>query len=452
MGRPGAFGVEHERVASFGVFLWEDFRGVSLVLLTIGLSSLATVNRRLLLGILLWLVPYAATAILFKVEGQHDCWLVAAWLPFHLMVGLGLYLATFRLPQRGRAVATGAAALLSLFVAYRANHDDLDQRHYDLATIFGHVHLQNLDPDAIVVLNNDDSLSICGYLQRVKGERPDVVIVTQSFLGLSFVGEGDWYDARLQKSYPFLKPPDYAGARNRLPGVRPIAAHLAAFLDANVGGGRPMFTQTPLPASLLPAGVVQVPAGVLWKLVARGQEAVDLRYWNYPMQPEDVQGLMRRERGLRLIRDVDGLHAQAEAYEFRLLAVLLKGRISYAEVCLDLGRPEEALRLLESVRLMDPDYDERTPYLFALGKAYHAMGDGPHAEAVLQRALSLGLTPPANAWAFCFLGEICVQKGKKEEAVLCFAQALKLAGPDDPALRARLEKVTAPKPAADVKK
>jgi tetratricopeptide (TPR) repeat protein len=445
MGRRGAFGVEPERIASFGVFLWEDFLAVGLSLLTLGLASLAGANRRLLLGILIWLLPYAATAILFKVEGQHDCWLVAAWLPLQLMVGLGLYTVAAQLPAPVRSAATGAAAVLSLVLAVRANHRDLDFRTYDFATIYGRVHLQNLDPGAILVLNSDDALSICGYLQRVKEERTDVTLVTQSFLGLSFVGDRDWYDARLLKSHPFLKPPDYAAARNRLTGVRPLAAHLAAFLEANAGSGHPIFTQTKLPPSLLPRGTVQVPAGVLWKLAPLGQDKVDFRYWSFAMNPEDVQGRVRRERGLKLTRDAEGLHSQAEAYETRLLNLLLKGQYALADVCLDTGRPVEAVRLLEAVRAMDSDYDAHPAFLYSLARAYQAAGDASRAEAGYQRALSIGLGPPQRGWAFCFLGELCAKKGRQEQAEICYTQASRVAGEDAP-LRARLDKNTPPKP------
>ncbi len=445
MGRPGAFGVEPERIAGFGVFLWEDFLAVGLSLFTLGLASLAGANRRLLLGILIWLLPYAATAILFRVEGQQDCWLVAAWLPLQLMVGLGLHHLAIHFPAPARPAATGAAAALSLILAVRANHRDLDFRTYDFATIYGRVHLQNLDPGAILVLNSDDALSICGYLQRVKDERSDVAVVTQSFLGLSVVGDRDWYEARLRKSHPFLKPPDYAAARNRLPGVRPLAAHLAAFLEANAGGGHPIFTQTKLPPSLLPRGTVQVPAGVLWKLVPLGQEEIDLRYWSFAMNPEDVQGRIRRDRGIKLYRDGDGLRSRAEAYETRLLEVLLKGRYALADVCLDTNRPVEAVRLLESVRAMDSDYDANPAFMYSLGRAYQAAGDVSRAEAVFRHAISIGLGPPMRGWALCFLGELCAKNGRAEQAQICYTQASRIAGEDAP-LRARLDKNTPPKP------
>jgi tetratricopeptide (TPR) repeat protein len=273
-----------------------------------------------------------------------------------------------------------------------------------------------------------------------------VTIVTQSFLGLTFVGERDWYDARLLKAHPFLKTPDYAAARARLPGVRPLAAHLAAFLDANAGCGHPIFTQTKLAPPLLPAGTLQVPAGVLWKLMPLKQDKANLQYWTFPMQPEDVQGRVRRDRGIRLFRDGQVLRSQAEAYETRLLNLLLKGRYALADVHLETGQPAEAARLLESIRAMDSDYDGHPAFMYSLARAHQDAGNAARAEEAFQHALSIGLGPPLRGWAFCFLGELCEKDGRREEARVCYTHASKIAGADA-MLRARLvQNSTPPKP------
>src|SRR5262245_25947528 len=99
MGLPGVFGVEGWRCANALKYLWEDFLGVGLILALVGLSRLAVVDRKLLLGISLWVVPSALVATLFRIEGQQDFWLVAAWLPLHLAVAVGL--AAIRGRSRG---------------------------------------------------------------------------------------------------------------------------------------------------------------------------------------------------------------------------------------------------------------------------------------------------------------------------------------------------------------
>ena len=437
MGRKGAFGLEPERMSSFGVFLWEEFLAAGLILLTIGFTSLVRTNRRLLLGLLAWIFPYSALAILFKVEGQHDCWFVAAWMPLHLMVGLGLYQGGLRFPVRARPVWAAGVAAVALIWAVQANRADLNQRNYPIAGYYGRVLLDGLDPDAILILNGDDSLAITGYFQRVRGLRPDVTIVAQPFLGLSFVGDRDWYDQRLLRDRPFLHMPDYAGMRARLPGVRPLGAHLAAFLEANAGRGRPVFTQVTLPAPLLPPGTALVPAGVLWKLVPAAEQTVDLKYWRFPIEPEDIQGHLRRARGLKLVHSGDRLIAEGEPYENRLLDLLLKGRLALGDVLVRTGKPTEAVRLLQTVRGMDSEYDHHPGFLSSLGQAYHALGQDEAAEPLLRRALHLGLASAPRGWAYYFLGEIVEKRGKATEAQALYVEA-SIAGKEDPRLLALL--------------
>jgi tetratricopeptide (TPR) repeat protein len=430
VGRKGAFGFEAERAASYGVYLWEEFLAAGLVLLMIGLSSLARLNRRLLLGILVWVVPYSAMAILFKVEGQHDCWLVAAWLPLHLMVGLGTLMLVRQLPIHLRAPAAGFVAAIAVLLAAVLNRSDLNQKHYAFAADYGKVLLDNLDPDSILILNDDDALAICGYLQRVKGERPDVTVVALPFLGLSFVSERDWYDRKLLRERPFLRMPDYPGARARLPGVRPLAAHLSAFLQANGSLGRAVFTQAALPPTMLPPGTSLVPAGAIWKLVPAGQPIVDLKYWNFPLKPEDVQGRVGRARGIKLVRADDGLHSEAQPYEDRLIALLTKGRAALGDVYLRTGRYEEALRMLDTVMRLEPEYENDPDVVASLGRAYHGTGDDEKAAELLKRALKLGLNPGPAGWALLSLGEIREKAGRAQEAEKLYAQASTSAGGD----------------------
>lgn len=448
VGRRGAFGFEAERAASYGVYLWEEFLAAGLALLMIGLSSLARLNRGLLLGILAWVLPYSAMAILFKVEGQHDCWFVAAWLPLHLMVGLGVLMLVRRLPIHLRALATAAVAAVGVLLAVAANRSDLNQRHYAFAADYGKVLLGNLDPGSILILNDDDALAICGYLQRVRGERPDVAVVALPFLGLSFVSERDWYDRKLLKERPFLRMPDYPGARARLPGVRPLAAHLSAFLYANGGLGRAVFTQAALPPAMLPPGTALVPAGAVWKLVPEGQTVVDLKYWNFPLRPEDVQGRVGRARGIRLVRTDDGLRSEAQPYEDRLIALLAKGRASLGDLYVRTGRYEEAVQVLDTVMRLEPEYGSDPDMIAALGRAYHGAGDDERAADLLKRALDLGLGPGPAGWALFSLGEIREKAGRAKEAERLYAEASTSAG-GDRALLGRLADKRNPAPPKD---
>src|SRR5439155_24950481 len=101
----GAFGLAESRWEGAWLFFWEEFLGVGLLAVAVGLARIALSNRRLLLGIAAWVVPSGLVAVLFKIEGQLDFWLVAAWLPLHLGAAVGLRELALRAGWRGVAGA-----------------------------------------------------------------------------------------------------------------------------------------------------------------------------------------------------------------------------------------------------------------------------------------------------------------------------------------------------------
>jgi hypothetical protein len=438
MGRPGAFGVDPDRMATFGLFLWEEFLGVGLGLLAAGMVSLVGVNGGLLAGILAWSLPYSLLALLFKVEGQHDCWFVAAWLPFHLLVGLGLRRVAILVPPPSRWAVVAVLPAAGLAWAVAANRADLDQRTYTLAEAYGRILLDPVDRDAIVVLNGDDALAITGYLQRVKGRRPDVVLVALPFLGQGLVGGRDWYDEKLLRERPFLGRPDYAGARGAFPGARPLACHLAAFLHANARRGRELFTQASLPPAMLPSGMTLIPAGALWKLVPIEGQRLEFKYWQFPVDLPDVQHRLGRKRGLELSKRGDQLVVRQEAYEERLVDLLLRARHGLGDLLVKAGKGKEALAVLVDVGKVDPAYLEQSMFLLSLGRAFAATGQDRRAGELLREALALGLPPGPQGWALFTLGELASGRGDAQEAEARFVEAGNASG-GDPELLGCLE-------------
>ena len=79
-----SFGLDGFRFAHAARYLGEEFLVVGGLCALGGLARLARLNRRLLVGLAAWVVPSALLAILFRIEGQEDFWLVASWLPLHL--------------------------------------------------------------------------------------------------------------------------------------------------------------------------------------------------------------------------------------------------------------------------------------------------------------------------------------------------------------------------------
>jgi tetratricopeptide (TPR) repeat protein len=434
----GVWGWDGVRASSFGQYLWEEFLGVGLVLLAAGVSLLA-VRRRAAAGwMAAWIVPYVGVTILFKIEGQHDCWFVAAWMPLHLAVGLGLRRIAGRLPPAGQAIAPAVAALAGLAWAFLANHALLDQRRYGLAADLGGLYLDSVDPDAVVLLQGDDSNALALYLQRIRGRRPDVLLVHSPFLFMS-VGEGrDWYDDRLLARHSFLRRPSYARTWSRMPDAEVSPVAVAAFLNANAGCGRPLFTELAPPAALLREDYELIPAGVLWKWVPAGTEAPDPRHWNVPIEAEALAGRFGRERGQEVRVEGGRIEVRPENYERRLLRALLQARRARAEDELRRGRFADALPRYESILRLDAEAGRDPGIAFGRGIALHGAGRGEDAEEALLRALALGLPSASAAEALSILGEGRRKRGDGAGAQEYFRRALAVPGLP-PAVRGRIE-------------
>ena len=314
------FGLEASRISSVGQFLWEEMLGVGLIAATFGLVRLVRLNRKLLLGAVAWIVPVLVITVYFRIEGQHDHWFVAAWLPLYLAGGLGLReLAQFAGSAK-RAIVAGAAAAGVLW-SVAANYALVEQRTYDLAEIYGKMYLEPLERDAIILVATDDAVSICRYLQAVRGIRTDVVLLHG--LGVREDGRtGRPHRAylRMMERHPFLKAPDFEGMRRRHPGAPPPAA----FLQAHAASGRPIYLEGPLPASVLPSGHALVRAGPFVKLVPAAKASVDASDWPVPVEAGEIR--LRRKRGQRVSISEGEMVIRPEAYEERLLLLLLRAR------------------------------------------------------------------------------------------------------------------------------
>ncbi len=433
---PGVWGWETSRAASFGLFFWEEMLGVGLVATAVGLSALARRNARLLIGVAAWTVPYALVTILFKIEGQHDCWFVAAWLPLYLAVGVGVFQAARWFGRRGVLLAGGMAAVTTAWSA-GVNRPDLTQRGYVLPDMLARVYLDNLDADAIVVLGGDDPNSLCAYRQRVRGRRADVVVVNHQMLFGQVKETGrNWYEEKLVRRYPFLRMPDYWGAWSRFPTAPVDTAALVGFCRENVGRGRPIFSNLPLAADLVPEGFVMIPAGALWKIVPREEaDRPELRYWEFPILPEEVLGRPRRERGQQVEFLSDGMRVSPAAYERRLLGVLLAARLRLVRVHVDRRDFSTALKLCESMLRLDPEYESSGEVMYFMAIASLGLGDEERARKLLLRADGLEHPPRRKASILCSLGEIHRNRGQSKDAEAKFKAALEVPGLDEDSKR-----------------
>jgi hypothetical protein len=323
--------------------------------------------------------------------------------------------------------------------AIAANYADVDQRDYRLAEDYGRILLDTVDEGAILVLAGDDPNSLACYLQQVRGVRPDVALVALPFLTTKAGDTVGWYEDALIRRHPYLARPAYRRLRDAYPEADVDDVGLAAFVEANIGSGRPIFTrQSPVPA-LMRGKFAAIPAGALWKIVPPGGDlSITSRYWTFPVEPEQIAPRRARGQAVRLTRD--GMTVEPEPYERRLVTVLLQARYRLASAMLESQHFTEAVRLGESIERVDPGFAAKADLAHVLGISYHALGDDPRAEPYLLHSAQTS-RPDWRASALVYLGEIARARHDEDGARRRFAEALSVPGLSDAYRRTIEERV-----------
>jgi tetratricopeptide (TPR) repeat protein len=369
------------------------------------------VNRKLFVGISAWVLPSALLATLFRIEGQQDFWLVAAWLPLHLAVAVGLARISERRVRSGISVAAG----LGLFWAIAVNAPSVSTRHYTLAEDYGRYHLDNVEQGAILILESDDALSTTQYLQVVKGWRPDVVLASASRFG------SGWYASHLQRRHPRLTGGDT----------------LKAFVEANAAA-TPIYFEA-VPPEIAGSGGELVPAGPLLRMAPANFPAP--APWNFPVRLEDVRSRFGRARGIRLELLPEDLIVTPEPYEQRWVSAYVRAQAQLGQLCFRKGGDgnlRKAVEHFEAARAADPERPDRD-VVQGLAVCHYLLGEMDRAEPLLKELLRLRPTPRQGVRALSFLATICRGQGRMQEALRYQDQAMAIVG-SDPELRREFER------------
>ena len=434
--RPDAFGLSGDRWKSASVFFWEEFLGIGLVLMAVGLATIARANRRLLLGLALWILPYMAMTLVFVMEGQHDHWYVAAWLPLSLAVAVGLFEIGRLAGSRARTAMIALGALGAVW-SVTVNFPLLNQRGNDLPEILGEIHLKPLSSGAVLLTTSDDATGSTHFLQLVRGRRQDVTLVRPGHLNSGTESRPGWYDRHLSRRRPEFPRPDYAGLRRRFPRAAKLDVDMAAFVNAVVAPDRPVYLEQPPPAEMIRPDYALVPAGPLMKMVPRGSEAIDLRDWEFPITLEEVRLRFRRGRGISGEEMSRGRRRDQEPYERRLFLAILRARLYLAEWHARHGEFRQARDLYEAILRSDPESARVIDVVHPLGVCTVLLGEHSRAKPYLERSLSLEPSPQDRAEALYYLGEISLAEGRPGDARTLFISAGRI--PDlPPALRERI--------------
>jgi hypothetical protein len=405
----GAWGLDLARSVLAGKFFWEEFLGIGLAVLGIGLWRFWT-ERRGALGLLAaWAGPMLLLPLVFVGEGMFDQWFVTAYLPLAFATAAGFaWLAKRVRVAFPASIATGVAWMML------ANYGDLNFRHYDLAQLYGELLIQPLPPNAIYVASTDDGAVIPMYLQRIRDVRRDVKIVHGEFVGI------DWYDRRLERDYG-VKP---AQVQELVGRVSPQLLTVTAIANANVAPGRPIFSERPPDPRGLRPGLSQAAAGVLWKTAVDAEATPDLSVPR--VDPFAVARQRRRARGIFMRHTSKGAVAQFEPYENRLIGLLVQAKMRQVEP--RIGQSPEVLKILLGARDLDPSLEVDAVFQYNFGVALYVANQFAPAKEAFERVLSLEPLPGRETLSNFYLAEIARAARQADAAQKHYARALEING------------------------
>jgi hypothetical protein len=356
-------------------------------------------------------------------------------MPFYLAIGVGAWRLALWKREHARTVLL-AAGLIAVASSIAVNRSEISQRDYVLAESYGRSILDPVDPNSVLLLWSDDANAIVSWLQRVRGDRPDVLLVTGSFLNAEFGNLA--YERLLSRRQPDFRIPDYWDVQRQFPSADPKDAAAAAFLRAHAGLARPVFVERMLPLSMVPPGYTLIPSGATWKLVPQAESTLDARYWKFPVEPEEIPVGTRRARGQKISLVAGSVEVQPQRYEERLRSLLVLSRYHLAKAQTERGQFAHAARLCESIMALDPEYWNNAEFVHSLAISLYAAGDKAKAERALRRSAEISTSASHRATARFYLGDLARARGDEAGARHWFEEALSVPGLE-PATRAEIE-------------
>jgi len=415
-GQEGAFGWSAWRWVAGLRYAWEEYL-VAVIPLAMGVGILVRKHRASALLLGGWVVPVLTLTLIFQGEGQFDQWLVFGYIPLSLAVAVGLS----ALQDRGLRMVGGVLAASCVTLA-AVNVPILSQKNYVWAEQYARLLMKNLEPGSVLFLSRDDPLGVCRYLQGLPGERTDVVPLSSTLLG------EEWLDRRIAQRTG-LKTPDYALFRHFRGKATWDMVAISAFANENVGKVPAVYSDLQPNREFLRPELGIVPAGMLWRIAPVAEAVPDLKYWDYPVRPEEIPR-KGRARGHWSYVTSEGTEMRPELYEDRLFLPLLWARVRMADLYLPKD-PARALELYESVRLAYRDSDKDPRFAYHLGLANYTTGRGADAARVWEGLLAAKPPPEIEVYVQFYMGELHREARRAPLAAEHYRKALSLSPPPE---------------------
>ncbi|MBZ0271790.1 DUF2723 domain-containing protein, partial [bacterium] len=406
------------RVASVGHEAYLQFFPAGLALALFGLWA-ARGRRDVVIPLLLAMLPITLLSAVYVKGGEYDMWLIAAWVPMAVTIGLGADAcvrsilkeetrsggANHPLPDgrgtggrgsvRRNAIAAFCGAVILAPQLY-VNAPLLDRRDDVLPLDYGRNLLSSVGEGGLFVVRGDSACSIVAYVQAVAGERPDVTPVWEPFISFA------WYRRYLERRHGVTVPP--------LDRDLTLTDAVVSLVEVARKGGRELvFTTIPRVTPARP--IMFVPSGTLFRVVESRDAPVDLSRWNYRYTDPDWRTRPARPHGQVVERDTGGratgvtrqLYRQ-DAIDFQAQAHINLGNYFFSRQAFAKAAEEfeQVLDLIPG----DPGMMTR------LAESLYLSGD-PRAATALHQALAAN---PGYAPAHLYLAEIARAQGDIETA------------------------------------
>jgi hypothetical protein len=264
--------------------------------------------------------------------------------------------------------------------------------------------VRNLEPGSVVFFSRDDQLGICRFLRGLPGERTDVLPLSSTVLG------EDWIDARISRKTG-LKMPAFEVVRKMKGEMSWEMVAVPAFATENIGRVPAVYTDIKPATEFLRDDLAVTPAGMLWRIAPRSPQGIDLKYWDYPVQPESIPRAGRKARGHWSYVTAEGTTMKPELYEDRFFLPLLWARVRLADLYLPQD-PAKAQSMYDSVLAVYPDAIQEPRFAYHRGLAFYQTGRRGDAARTWEELLAAKPPPEIETFADFYMGELHREAGR----------------------------------------
>lgn len=354
------------------------------------------------------LAAAAATGVAYCVNFSLEGIAIQTYyLPVQMLLaigaGCGLALAAERLGSMHRRLPAALAAAALLWIGWRgaatAKAAARDRHYY--AFDFAHALLKSVEPGAIFAAFGDYDLFPLWYVHRLRGERPDVILVNSNFI------TAPWAKSE-RKRVEFLYPP----------GQRDLATRMRYMEDLIRGDpGRPVYFSV-----IYEAIETQrlLPRGAAYRYVWRDED----------IRNADVMAEWRRYKRWRTVRGVYDARQPRDSNTRQTLSYYPYADYRRGYVLISQNRHADAMTLFKAA-LRYPDFHGVGPAAThaSMGLVLHrTYRDIPAAIREYRAAFA---ARPDWVPGLRALGALYVETGQYPEARDIFARVAALL-PDDP--------------------